>query len=68
MHLLIVKNYTTKQTEIVKNTENSYIFPNTTEAETKGNEILKQGKYTAFNTMELNHFIEGMAAKFSTVN
>lgn len=64
MYILIMKNYDTKTTNVEKFSPKQTWFPSLALATERGEQILTQGVYKAFNTMELEHFIETMTNKF----
>lgn len=70
MYILIVKNYETKTTHVEKFSVSDYCFPTLNLAEERGKQLLSlkdaqdKPKYSAFNTMELNYFIESMVERW----
>lgn len=59
-----MKNHNSRLRHIEKYSLEEYCFPSLALATERGELVMKQGVYNAFNTMELNHFILTMTEKF----
>lgn len=66
-----MKNYETKITAVEKFSPTETCFPTVGQAEERGNQLLSYKspdvtapKYTGFNTMEINYFIEYTVKRF----
>lgn len=59
-----MKNHESRVVDLIKFNTHSYVFPTLDQAVERGELELKNPKYNAFNTMEINQFIETMYGKF----